>query len=68
MFLLLFVMIGRIRHEAHFQHKNYVILASLFFMGICIIDAKNGGPEELTLILFIAGLIVSAIGFFFVKD
>lgn len=43
-----------------------VILASLFFMGICII--RRGGPEGFTLGLFIAGIIICAVGLFFVKD
>lgn len=43
-----------------------VILASLLFMGICIIS--NGGPQGLTLGLFITGVIVSIIGLFFVKE
>lgn len=43
-----------------------VILASLFFMGICII--RQGGPEGLTLGLFIAGVIICIIGFVFIKD
>ncbi len=45
-----------------------LILASLFCMGICIINAKQGGPEGLTVFLFAAGIIVSIIGLFFVKD
>ena len=45
-----------------------LILASLFCMGICILNANKGGPEGLTLFLFVAGVIVSLIGLFFVKD
>lgn len=45
-----------------------LILSSLFFMGICIINAHKGGPQGLTVFLFIAGIIVSIIGLFFVKD
>lgn len=45
-----------------------LILASLFFMGICILNANKGGPEGLTLFLFVAGVIVSLIGIFFVKN
>ena len=45
-----------------------LILSSLFFMGICIINAQKGGPQGLTLFLFIVGIIVSIIGLFFVKD
>lgn len=44
-----------------------LILASLFFMGICILNADKGGPEGLTLALFISGVMVSLIGLFFVK-
>ena len=45
-----------------------LILASLFFMGICIINAHKGGPEGLTLALFIVGVIVCVIGIFFVDE
>lgn len=45
-----------------------LILLSLFFMGICLLNAREGGPEGLTLALLIAGLVVSAIGLFFVED
>ncbi|MBO5141785.1 MAG: hypothetical protein J6C46_02090 [Clostridia bacterium] len=45
-----------------------LILMSLFFMGVCIIEAKNGGPQELTLFLFVIGIIVSIVGLFFVKN
>ena len=45
-----------------------LILASLFCMGICILNSKQGGPEGLTVALFAAGVIVSLIGLFFVKD
>ena len=44
-----------------------LILSSLFFMGICIIN-RGGGPQGLTLALFIIGVIVSGIGLFFVKE
>ena len=45
-----------------------LILASLFCMGICIINVKQGGPQGLAIFLFAAGLITSIIGLFFVKD
>ncbi len=46
-----------------------LILASLFFMGICITSRPtSSGPEGITLVLFVAGLLVSGGGFFFVKD
>lgn len=45
-----------------------IILASLFCMGICIINAQQGGPQGATVFLFVAGIIVSIIGLFFVKD
>ncbi len=45
-----------------------ILLASLFFMGICIINVKQGGPEGFTLFLFCAGVVVSIVGLFFVKD
>ena len=45
-----------------------LMLASLFFMGICILNANKGGPEGLTLFLFVAGVSVSLIGIFFVKN
>ncbi|MCI9430881.1 MAG: hypothetical protein HFF70_00430 [Oscillospiraceae bacterium] len=45
-----------------------LILASLFFMGVCITSRPtSSGPEGLTLFLFVAGLIVSVIGLFFIK-
>lgn len=44
-----------------------LILSSLFFMGICIID-HGGGPQGLTVALFFIGIIVSIIGLFFVKE
>lgn len=44
-----------------------LILSSLFFMGICIIN-HGGGPQGLTLALFIIGVITSIIGLFFVKE
>ena len=45
-----------------------LILASLFVMGICIIDVQTSGPEGLALGLFVLGIIVSIAGIFFVKD
>ena len=45
-----------------------LILASLFCMGICILNAQKGGPEALTLALFVIGVIVSIIGLFFVRE
>ena len=45
-----------------------LILASLFCMGICILNAQKGGPKALTLALFVIGVIVSIIGLFFVRD
>ena len=45
-----------------------LILSSLFFMGICILNANQGGPQGVTLFLFVAGIVVSIIGLFFVKD
>ena len=45
-----------------------LILASLFFMGICILNAQTGGPQGLTLALFVLGVIVCVIGIFFVDD
>lgn len=45
-----------------------LILASLFCMGICIINAKQGKPQGLTIALFAVGTVVSLIGIFFVKD
>lgn len=46
-----------------------LILASLFFMGICILNRPNAsGPEVLALALFVLGVIVSIIGIFFVKE
>ena len=44
-----------------------LILSSLFFMGVCILN-NGGGPQGLTLALFIIGVIVSIIGLFFVKE
>ncbi|MBQ9975180.1 MAG: hypothetical protein IJP16_01610 [Clostridia bacterium] len=41
-----------------------IILASLFLMGICIINVEKGGPEGITLATFIVGLAVTVIGFF----
>lgn len=48
-----------------------LILASLFFMGICILNYNHKGgphPEGLSLGLFIFGIIICVIGLFFVKD
>ncbi|MBQ8718083.1 MAG: hypothetical protein IJY66_02315 [Clostridia bacterium] len=45
-----------------------LILASLFCMGICIINTQQGGPQGLAVFLFAAGLIISIVGLFFVKD
>lgn len=45
-----------------------LILSSLFCMGICILNAEKGGPEGLTILLFAAGIVVSLVGLFFVKD
>jgi len=42
-----------------------LLLASLFFMGICIINIKEGGPQGLTLALFVIGLLVSGFGLFY---
>lgn len=44
-----------------------LILSSLFCMGICIINAQQGGPQGLAVFLFAAGIVVSIIGLFFVK-
>ena len=46
-----------------------LILAGLFFMGICITSRpSSSGPEGITLFLFVSGIIVSGIGLFFIKD
>ena len=45
-----------------------LILASLFIMGICVIDVQTSGPEGLALGLFVLGIIVSIAGIFFVKE
>ena len=45
-----------------------LILASLFVMGICIIDVQTSGSEGLALGLFVLGIIVSIAGIFFVKE
>ena len=47
-----------------------LILASLFVLGICVIDIQTGGPapDGLALGLFVLGIIVSMIGIFFVKE
>ena len=41
-----------------------LILASLFCMGICILNSEQGGPQGLTVLLFAAGVIISIIGLF----
>ena len=45
-----------------------LILASLFCMGICIINAEQGGPQGLTVALFIVGVIITIFGLFFIND
>ena len=46
-----------------------LILASLFFMGICILNVHRGYyPDGLALALFVLGVIVSIIGIFFIKE
>ncbi len=45
-----------------------LILASLFIMGICVIDVQTSGPEGLAPGLFVLGLIISIAGIFFVKE
>ena len=45
-----------------------LILASLFIMGVCVIDVQTSGPEGLALGLFVLGIIVSIAGIFFVKE
>ena len=47
-----------------------LIFASLFVLGICVIDIQTGGPDPdgLALDLFVLGIIVSMIGIFFVKE
>ena len=45
-----------------------LILASLFIMGICVIDVQTSGPEGLALGLFVLGIIISIAGIFFVKE
>ena len=45
-----------------------LILAILFFMGVCITSRPTSScPEGLTLFLFVAGIIVSVIDLFFIK-
>lgn len=44
-----------------------VILASLFCMGIVIIN-DGGGSDRIAIRLFIVGIIICIIGSFFVKD
>ncbi|MDD6060450.1 MAG: hypothetical protein PUB97_08745 [Ruminococcus sp.] len=41
-----------------------LILASLFCMGICILNSEQGGPQGLTVLLFATGVIISIIGLF----
>ncbi len=46
-----------------------LILASLFFLGLCILSRPDSsGPEGIALALFVLGLIVSSFGLFFVKE
>jgi len=45
-----------------------LILASLFCMGICILNAKQGGPVELTTALFAIGVIISIVGLIWGND
>ena len=46
-----------------------LILASLFFMGVCITSRPtSSGPEGLALGLFVLGIIISIAGIFFVKE
>lgn len=46
-----------------------LILASLFFMGMCILSGPaSSGPEGIALLLFVLGLAISGIGLFFIKD
>ena len=45
------------------------LLASLFFLGLCILSGPDSsGPEGIALALFVLGLIVSSFGLFFVKE
>ena len=46
-----------------------LILASLFFLGICILNSEGGFyPDGLSLALFVIGVIIAVIGLFFVKE
>lgn len=45
-----------------------LILASLFFLGLCVLNKPHSGPEGLALALFVLGLIVSGFGLFFIKE
>lgn len=45
-----------------------LILASLFCMGICILNAKQGGPVGLTTALFALGVIISIVGLIWGND
>lgn len=43
------------------------ILASLFFLGICILN-RGDGPDGLALVLFVTGIAICAVGLFFIRD
>ena len=45
-----------------------LLLASLFLLGLCILNQAEGGPEGLALLLFVLGLLVSVVGLFFVPE
>lgn len=46
-----------------------LMLASLFFMGMCVLSRPNSaGPEGIALLLFVLGLVVSGIGLFWIKE
>lgn len=46
-----------------------LMLASLFFMGMCVLSRPNAaGPEGIALLLFVLGLVVSGIGLFWIKE
>lgn len=46
-----------------------LILASLFFLGLCILSGPDSsGPEGIALALFVPGLLVSGFGLFFTKE
>ena len=40
-----------------------IMIVGVFFMGICILNWKEGGPEGLTLAFMIIGAIITVIGF-----